>query len=132
MPAVQTDTVSLDPTDGPGSKSSVKKNIVPAAQEVDPDEDEVPKNKGKGKATEVDDGMDEDEDEGEDDSGDENGEVSLDDADEETYEEIDPANIIAPGSRRSTRSRIDYSSKEAQAKLGDVEDDDEEEGEFSF
>jgi len=87
------------------------------------------KGKGKGKAVDEN-AMDEDEEEEEDD--DEEEEEGEDDEDmEDEVEAVDTSVILPPGTRRSTRAKIDYSSAEAIAKAG-VPKTDEDDQEDSF
>jgi len=69
--------------------------------------------------------MDEDDDDEE-----EEDEVEEDDDDEEMEEAeaLDTEVILPPGTRRSTRAKVDYSSKEAMERAG-VKPEEEEDGE---
>ncbi|KAG9010386.1 hypothetical protein FRB93_004226 [Tulasnella sp. JGI-2019a] len=88
--------------------------------------------KGKGKASEEhameeDDDDDDDEEDDDDEAEDEEDEVMEED------EPVDTSVILPPGTRRSTRAKVDYSSAEAIEKAGVAKtDDDELEHEDSF
>jgi len=77
--------------------------------------------------------MEEGDDDEEDEEEEEGDEEDEDEEMEDIAEAVDPSVILPPGTRRSTRAKVDYSSKEAMEKAGikSVEDD-EAEHEDSF
>ncbi|KAG8864641.1 hypothetical protein FRB96_005145 [Tulasnella sp. 330] len=90
------------------------------------------KGKGKGKAVDENAMEEDDEEEEEDDEEDDDGDDD-EDMEEDVLEAVDTSVILPPGTRRSTRAKVDYTSPEAIAKAGVAKtDDDENEDSFTM